>query len=94
MRRSLDGFASDDWHRDQRLTRSEALELFTSAAAFAAFAEADRGSITAGRLADFTVLSADPLQVPEPELPALRAVMTIVGGAVVFAQPPAGGGRD
>ena len=40
----------------------------TSAPASAAFQEADLGALTVGRLADFTVLSADPLTTPPKDL--------------------------
>jgi predicted amidohydrolase YtcJ len=83
-RRSLDGFANDDWHLEQRLTREQALHAMTMGAAYAAFEEKDRGSIEVGKRADFTVLSADIMQVPEPEILKTRCLMTIVGGEVVY----------
>jgi len=83
-RRSLDGFANEDWHREQRLTREQALRAMTLDAAYAAFQDRERGSIAVGKRADFTVLSADIMQIPEPEILRTRCVMTIVGGAVVF----------
>jgi len=39
--------------------------MFSLAPAYAAFQERDRGSIEVGKLADFTVLSADIMTVPE-----------------------------
>ena len=85
-RRSLDGFANKDWHLEQRVTRAEALKMFTIWPAYAAFQEKDRGTIEAGKRADFTVLSADIMTLPEPEILKTRCVMTIVGGEVVFQQ--------
>jgi len=83
-RRSLDGFANDDWHLEQRMTREQALRALTLGAAYAAFEEKERGSIEVGKRADFTVLSADIMQIPEPELLKTRCLMTIVGGEVVY----------
>ena len=83
-RRSLDGFANDDWHLEQRMTRDQALRAMTLSAAYATFEEKERGSIEVGKLADFTVLNADIMQIPEPEILKTRCAMTIVGGAVVY----------
>jgi predicted amidohydrolase YtcJ len=83
-RRSLDGFADDDWHREQRLTRAQALQAMTWNAAYAAFEESDRGRIAVGQRADFTELSADIMTIPEPEILRTRCLRTIVGGQVVF----------
>ena len=83
-RRSLDGFANEDWHLEQRLTRAQALYAMTRAAAYAAFEEKERGTIEVGKWADFTVLSADIMQIPEPEILRTRCLMTIVSGEVVY----------
>jgi predicted amidohydrolase YtcJ len=83
-RRSLDGFSNDDWHREQRVTRAEALKMYTLWPAYAAFQENDRGMITAGQRADFTVLSQDIMQIPEPEILKTHCVMTIIAGEIVY----------
>jgi hypothetical protein len=59
--------------------------MFSLAPAYAAFQEQDRGSIEVGKLADFTVLSADIMTVPEPQILTSHVVMTIIGGEVVYA---------
>ena len=86
-RRSLDGFANDDWHLDQRVSRAEALKMFTLWPAFASFEEKDRGSIAAGRVADFTVFDADIMEIPAPQILKAKCVMTVIGGEVVFSEP-------
>ncbi|MFI5337360.1 MAG: amidohydrolase [Opitutales bacterium] len=86
-RRGLDGFANADWHPEQRLTRAQALQAMTRNAAYAAFEEKERGTIAAGKRADFTVLSADIMTIPEPEILSTRCLMTIVGGEVVYTAP-------
>ena len=88
-RRSLDGFANADWHLEQRMTREQALHAMTLGAAYAAFEEKERGSIEVGKWADFTVLSADIMQIPEPEILRTKCVMTVVGGEVVSEAKPA-----
>ncbi len=82
-RQSLDGRPAGGWRPSEKLTRPEALALFTSDAAFAAFEESWRGRIEPGYAADLTVLSRDPLAVPAAEIPGISAVMTVVGGRVV-----------
>jgi predicted amidohydrolase YtcJ len=69
---------------DQRLTRMEALQTYTSLAAFSGFEEDIKGTLTPGKLADITVLSKDILTVPEGEIPTTEVVYTIVGGKVVY----------
>jgi hypothetical protein len=83
-RRTLDGFAGPDWGMDQRLTRGEALAILTSGAAYAAFGENERGTIAVGKLADFSVFSADLMKIPGKEIPRAQAVMTVIGGDVVY----------
>lgn len=83
-RRSLDGFANEDWHLEQRMTRHEALRAMTLDAAFAAFAENERGNLVVGKWADLTVLSADIMTIPEPEILRTKCLLTIVGGEVIF----------
>jgi predicted amidohydrolase YtcJ len=68
---------------EQAITREEALRLYTSAASRYAFAEHRVGSIEVGKLADFAILSADPLTVDEDEIKNIVALKTIVGGRVV-----------
>lgn len=82
-RRTLDGYAGPDWGLNQRVTREEALRMLAYWPAYAAFQEKERGTIEVGKLADFTVLSADIMQVPDAEILKARAVMTIIGGEVV-----------
>jgi hypothetical protein len=86
-RRTLEGFAGPDWGLDQRLTRDEALAILTSGPAYAAFEETDRGTIAPGKLADFSVFSADLMKIPESEIPRAHAVMTVIGGEIVYQAP-------
>jgi predicted amidohydrolase YtcJ len=86
VRRSREGFADASWHRESRVTREEALLMLTRAPAFAAFQEKERGSIEAGKLADFTILTADLMAVPEQEILAARVAMTIIAGEMAYAR--------
>ena len=79
-RRMKDGRA---FHPGQQMTREEALRSMTSAAAFAAFEEELKGTLTPGRYADLTVVSQDLLTVPDDRIRETRVVHTIVGGKVL-----------
>lgn len=79
--RSVDGAPARA--RDQRLTRDEALRLYTSGSAWFSFEEETRGNLAPGSDADFAVLSADPLQISEDRLSEIESVLTVVGGRVV-----------
>ncbi|WP_040500532.1 amidohydrolase [Henriciella marina] len=84
-REDLDGNSGEGWHPEQALSREDALALFTSSAAYAAFMEDDLGTIEIGKLADFTVFDADLMSVPEDEILELNAVMTVVQGEIVWS---------
>ena len=87
-RKSQDGFTGEGWHPEQAVSREQALKMFTIWPAYAAFEENDKGSIEAGKLADFTVLSNDIMKIPEPEILNTRCAMTIVGGEIVYTSAP------
>ena len=74
------------WYPDQRMTREEALRSWTIDAAYAAFEEKQKGSLTPGKLADFTMLSNDIMKVPAAEILKTRVLMTVVGGEVVYSE--------
>jgi len=74
----------EGWHPEQAVSREQALRMFTSNAAYAAFEENDKGSIEVGKLADFTVLSADIMKIPAPEILKTRCEMTVIGGEIVY----------
>jgi hypothetical protein len=71
-------------HERQRLTRMEALRLYTSGSAWFSFDEDELGTLEPGKLADLVVLSGDFFTVPESAIPGLEAVLTIVGGKPVY----------
>ena len=73
---------------DQRLTREQALRSWTIDSAYAAFEEKDKGTLEAGKLADFVVLSHDIMKVPDADLLKARVLMTVVGGLVVHSELP------
>jgi predicted amidohydrolase YtcJ len=83
-RKDQKGFSGEGWHPEQAASRLEALKMFTIWPAYAAFEEKLRGSIERGKLADLTILSADIMKIPEPEILKARNVMTVIGGEIVY----------
>jgi predicted amidohydrolase YtcJ len=83
-RKDLKGFSGEGWHPEEAVTREQALKMFTIWAAYAAFEENLRGTIEVGKLADFTILSADIMKIPEAEILKTRCLMTIIGGEMAY----------
>jgi len=86
-RKSIKGESLDGWHPEQAVSREQALKMFTAAPAYAAFEEKDKGSIESGKLADLTVLSADIMKIPEPEILKTTCAITVIGGEIVYERP-------
>ena len=82
-----DGLFPDGWHPEQRMTVDQAIHAFTLGAAYAEFAEAEKGSLTPGKFADCVVLSADPYAVSAATVREIRVLSTIAGGNVVYKDP-------
>jgi predicted amidohydrolase YtcJ len=76
---------------EQRLSREEALRSYTLNNAYAAFEESLKGSLSAGKLADFVVLSRDIMTIPEAEIPAARVDCTVLGGRIAYRREDACG---
>ena len=68
---------------DQKISRAEALRLSTLDNAYLTFEESSKGSIEAGKLADFVVLAEDILTAPERRIEQMKVLMTVVGGKAV-----------
>jgi len=85
-RKTLSGTPPGGYEPGQKLTRAEALRSYTLNAAYAAFEDDIKGSIEAGKLADFTILSGNLMTVPEDEILGLVVEQTIVGGTTVFSR--------
>jgi predicted amidohydrolase YtcJ len=68
------------WGQSQRITVDEALRIATIHGAYASFEEDIKGSITAGKLADFVILAEDPHDVDPDRIKQIQVVRTVVGG--------------
>ena len=65
-------------------SREEALKAMTLWAARANFEETERGSLSVGKLADFTVLDTDLMSAPEEKLRRPTVLATALGGSLVY----------
>lgn len=72
---------------DQAITVEEALKLYTINNAYIQGVEDTQGSIEKGKLADLVVLNAPILSVPKEEIRNMSAMMTMVGGRIVYTSP-------
>jgi predicted amidohydrolase YtcJ len=70
----------------EALTIEEAVTAYTRGSAYAEFAEAEKGTLNVGKLADLAILSQDIFKVPVPSLVNTRSVFTMIGGRTVLDQ--------
>jgi hypothetical protein len=70
----------------EAVTAEQALRAYTWGSAYASKAETVKGSITPGRLADFAVLSEDPVAVSPRRIAGLEVIATIVGGELRYSR--------
>lgn len=81
--KALGGSVRDE---KRRVSREDALKMYTLNAAWLAFAEQQRGSLRAGKLADFAVLDQDILAVAADKLHQTQALFTFVDGQQVYPE--------
>ena len=83
-RQDVKGWPESGWFPQHRMTIKEAIKGFTIWAAYGAFQEDVLGSIEEGKLADFTVLDRDILEIEAKEIPKTKVLYTIVGGKIRY----------
>jgi predicted amidohydrolase YtcJ len=84
-RRTLDDAHPDGWYPEQKIGVEDALRAYTSGAAYASFEEADKGTLTRGKLADLVVIDRDVTSIPPATIREARVMMTVVGGQIVHS---------
>ncbi len=69
---------------EQKVTREEAIRMYTINGAYHTFEEDIKGSIEPGKLADLTIIDKDILTCPLDEIKNTKVLMTFLGGKVVY----------
>ncbi|MDQ3950356.1 MAG: amidohydrolase family protein, partial [Gemmatimonadota bacterium] len=83
-RRTLDDRRPTGWVPEQKITVEEALRAYTRGAAYAEFADPDKGVLARGMLADFVLIDRDLTRIPPETIREARVMLTVVGGRPVF----------
>jgi hypothetical protein len=74
-------------HPEERISREEALKMYTIWAAYRHFAEGSRGSIEIGKLADLVVIDRDYLACPADEIRRIEPVRVMIDGKLAYSRP-------
>ena len=83
-RQDPNGNPPGGWYPNQRLTLADALRGYTIEAAYSEFEEQAKGSIQAGKLADFTVIAQDIERLSPKDILTIKVLNTFVGGRLVY----------
>lgn len=73
-----------DYIPEEKITPKEAIRAYTLHSAYASFEETIKGSIEAGKLADFAILGADPTVIDPTEIAQIPVQGTVVGGQLLY----------
>jgi predicted amidohydrolase YtcJ len=73
---------------EERISVQEAVDAYTRNAAYASFRDQEVGTLEPGKLADLVVLSQDLFSAAPLQISNTRALMTMVGGQVVYGKAP------
>ena len=83
-RKDLNNFPKDGFQMENALTREETLKGMTIWAAYSNFEENEKGSIEAGKFADFIILNEDIMKVETSKIPHLKVEETYISGEKVY----------
>lgn len=83
-RQSEDGEPRGGWWPQERVSIADAIRCYTVEGAYATFEEKEKGQLAPGMLADMVVHSRDLLTIKPEEILKTEAVMTILGGKVIY----------
>ncbi|HVF51753.1 MAG TPA: amidohydrolase [Pyrinomonadaceae bacterium] len=92
-RRSTEGDPPGGWWPQESLSIADAIRCYTAESAYASFEEKEKGQIAVGMLADMTVHSRDLLTIAPAEILQTEALMTILGGDIVYERGAVGNNR-
>jgi len=85
-RRTLDGKKPGGWIPEEKVSVEEAVRAYTASGAWVQFAEAAKGTIEAGKLADLVVLDRDIFTIPPEEIGGAKVRMTVFEGRVIYGK--------
>jgi len=78
------GWNGETWGASQKITLDEAIRVNSFNGAYNSREEKDKGSITAGKLADFVMLAEDLHAIDPSKIKDVKIVQTVVGGQVMY----------
>ena len=84
-RQDVEGWPEDGFQMENALSREDALKSITIWPAKGSFEESFKGSIEAGKVADFVILEKDILQIDKKEIPDVKVYATFLDGEKVFS---------
>ena len=85
VRKDSEAFPEEGYLPENKLSEIEALKGMTIWGAYANFEDKEKGSIEAGKVADFIILDRDIIKVSEKRILKTRVVATLVGGKIVYS---------
>jgi predicted amidohydrolase YtcJ len=92
-RQSTEGDPAGGWWPQERLSIADAIRCYTAEPAYASFEETEKGQLAPGMLADLAVHSRDLLAIKPEEILQTEAVLTILGGRIVYERDGASAAR-
>ena len=87
-RQTLDGKPEGGWFPMERLDLETSLRSYTVNNAWAEGEEANKGSLTTGKLADFVIIDRDLFAIPATQLKDAKVLLTVTGGRITHAAAP------
>jgi predicted amidohydrolase YtcJ len=87
-RQNREGEPDGGFEPHERVSVTEALDLYSAGAAYAAGLDSVTGRIAAGQYADFVALDADPHAIEPAALATMSVVATIVDGEIAYVSTP------
>jgi hypothetical protein len=87
-RQTLDGKPEGGWFPMERLDLETSLRSYTVNNAWAEGEEANKGSLVAGKLADFVIIDRDLFAIPPTQLKDAKVLLTVTGGRIMHAVAP------
>ncbi len=72
------------FNAEQRISREDALRMYTNGAAWVHFTEKDNGSLEVGKYGDLVVIDRDLLKIPVDEIKQIQPLMTVIDGRIVY----------